>query len=97
MPHAALRYIICYDVPDDRRRTRLAHALDKYGDRVQYSVFEAVLEHRLFDSLMNEMHQLIKPEEDRIHVYPFCAACADRVQRLGAAGPAPGEEIVFVV
>ncbi|GAA4387241.1 CRISPR-associated endonuclease Cas2 [Tsukamurella soli] len=33
------RTLIAYDVTDDRRRARLATALSKYGDRVQYSVF----------------------------------------------------------
>lgn len=33
------RFIVAYDVPDDRRRTRLATVLQSYGDRVQFSVF----------------------------------------------------------
>lgn len=39
----AHRYVLAYDVPDDRRRTRLAKVLSQYGDRVQYSVFVADL------------------------------------------------------
>ena len=35
----ARRYLVAYDVPDDRRRFRLATLLQSYGDRVQYSVF----------------------------------------------------------
>ena len=31
--------VVSYDVRDDRRRTRLAHALKDFGERVQYSVF----------------------------------------------------------
>lgn len=33
------RTLIAYDITDDRRRTRLANVLSRYGDRVQYSVF----------------------------------------------------------
>lgn len=33
------RTLIAYDVPDDRRRARLARVLEEYGDRIQYSVF----------------------------------------------------------
>jgi len=33
--------LVSYDVPDDRRRTRLAHALKDFGERVQYSVLNA--------------------------------------------------------
>lgn len=39
----AHRYLLAYDVPDDKRRARLAKELQKYGDRVQYSVFVADL------------------------------------------------------
>lgn len=33
------RFVVAYDIPDDRRRTRIANFLQAYGDRVQYSVF----------------------------------------------------------
>lgn len=33
------RYVIAYDVSFDPRRTRVAHTLQSYGDRIQYSVF----------------------------------------------------------
>lgn len=33
------RYLVAYDIADDRRRTRIAKILERYGDRVQYSVF----------------------------------------------------------
>lgn len=35
----AHRYIVAYDVADDRRRSQIAKTLESYGDRVQYSVF----------------------------------------------------------
>ncbi|WP_336704967.1 CRISPR-associated endonuclease Cas2 [Micrococcus terreus] len=33
------RWLIAYDVPDDKRRSRVAKTLEEYGDRIQYSVF----------------------------------------------------------
>jgi CRISPR-associated protein Cas2 len=33
------RFIIAYDIVSDQRRTRIAHTLESYGDRIQYSVF----------------------------------------------------------
>lgn len=33
------RILVAYDVPVDARRQRLASLLQRYGDRVQYSVF----------------------------------------------------------
>ena len=33
-------YLVCYDIEDDRERTRVANYLVGRGERVQYSVFE---------------------------------------------------------
>lgn len=35
----ARRWLVAYDITDDARRDRIAHTLESYGDRVQYSVF----------------------------------------------------------
>ena len=35
--------LVCYDIPDDRRRSAVAKILGSYGDRVQYSVFLCVV------------------------------------------------------
>ena len=36
---AARRYLVAYDIADDRRRLRVSTKLSSHGDRVQYSVF----------------------------------------------------------
>ena len=33
-------YLICYDIEDDGRRNRVAKCLERWGRRVQYSVFD---------------------------------------------------------
>ncbi|MBI3090673.1 MAG: CRISPR-associated endonuclease Cas2 [Candidatus Tectomicrobia bacterium] len=98
MTDDATRYVICYDVPDDKRRASLAKLLDAYGDRVQYSIFEAVLDRALFDKMRQQAAKLINLEEDRLAIYPLCAACARKSWRVGqGSDEAPGEEIVFIV
>lgn len=37
------RYVVTYDVADDRRRDRMFTVLQGYGDHVQFSVFVAAL------------------------------------------------------
>ena len=37
---AVKKFILCYDIPEDRPRARLARLCERYGVRVQYSVFE---------------------------------------------------------
>lgn len=99
MPGNTTRYVVCYDVPDDRRRTKLAKLLDGYGDRVQYSVFEVLLERTLFDNLIEDVGVLIDRSEDRVIVYALCAACAGRRLAIGVGDDLvpPGCEEVFIV
>ena len=54
--------LVSYDVPDDRRRTRLAHALKDFGERVQYSVFECRLDERAQQTLRERLARLIDPK-----------------------------------
>ena len=90
--------VICYDVTDDRRRVRLARTLAAYGRRVQYSVFEASLDHRLFDNLVSEVRSLMDTRSDRVTIYRLCAACEGRRLALGQAEDVwPGDQFVYVV
>jgi CRISPR-associated protein Cas2 len=77
------RYVISYDVTDDRRRARLARALDDYGDRVQRSVFEADLEEAHLAEVLRRVEREIDGKEDSVRVYPLCAACAGKTIKRG--------------
>jgi CRISPR-associated protein Cas2 len=78
---------------------RVARCLDDYGGRVQYSVFEAVLDRPLFDKMVAELDRLIDPSRDHVLVYPVCAACRRKAVFLGwsAIETRPGEELTFIV
>lgn len=95
----ALRYVICYDIPDDSRRIKVAKCLDGYGDRVQFSIFEALLDHTLLAKLTASLEDLIHEKEDSIHIYTICAGCAEKTRKLGITDPGPevGEETVFII
>ena len=75
--------VVSYDVRDNRRRTRLAHALKDFGERVQYSVFECLLDAAVLEKLRRRVDQLIDPEEDTVRFYRFCKECAAQVEIQG--------------
>lgn len=60
------RTLIAYDVPDDRRRTRLAKVLEGYGDRVQYSVFVVDCAPARLRRLKDEVEDVIALAEDSV-------------------------------
>ncbi len=77
--------VVSYDIPDDRRRTRVMKTLEGYGHRVQYSVFECELRPADLDRLKARLKVLIQKEEDDIRFYDLCENCQAKVTMLGRA------------
>lgn len=89
-------YVICYDVPDNRRRNQLAKALKGYGTRVQYSVFEAQLNRNQFSELKRTVADIIDASEDSIRCYALCNACVERIE-VPAVGDVISESNTIIV
>lgn len=60
------RVLVAYDIPSDRRRTRVAKKLSTYGDRIQYSVFVVDTAPAKLMRMRQELGELVDPEEDSI-------------------------------
>lgn len=60
------RTLICYDIVDDRRRTRLSKVLGEYGDRIQYSVFVVDISPARLLRLKTEAKAVINSSADSI-------------------------------
>lgn len=88
-------YVVTYDTPCDKRRKKIADLLEGYGKRVQYSVFECVLDKDKFEELKLRLRKKIKPEEDSVRFYPLTSYVLAQVEIWG--GPpltAPPHSIV---
>lgn len=77
--------VICYDIPNDRRRLRVARQLEGIGDRVQGSVFECWLSSQALQQLKARLAGIIDPAEDSLRYYALCGkdVQAIRVQGCG--------------
>ena len=64
-------FVVIYDIPDDKRRKRVFHLLEGYGQRVQFSAFECVLSERKFDELCCRLLKVVKIDEDSVRFYPI--------------------------
>ena len=87
---AARRYVVAYDVPDDRRRARIARRLGSYGDRVQYSVFIVDVRPARLVRLRGELERLMLVDEDSVlicEVGPVLDIERGRFEILGRARP----------
>jgi CRISPR-associated protein Cas2 len=93
-PKRAL-YVIAYDIPSDRRRTRVHKTLCGFGQWTQYSLFECHLTDKELLTLRNKLDKILEPEEDSLRFYPLCVACLTKVETVGS--DKPKEKQVFIV
>ncbi len=76
------RYLICYDIEDDKKRHKLAEMLLDYGDRLQLSVFEADLSENELKTVLDRAKTYVD-KNDSFRVYFLCMSCLDKVRTLG--------------
>ncbi|MEJ5363370.1 MAG: CRISPR-associated endonuclease Cas2 [Spirochaetota bacterium] len=74
-----MKYLICYDICNPKRLTRVAKQLERMGIRVQYSFFNVELDDEMLNKLLQILMNLIDPKEDKIYVYPICTDCRKKV------------------
>ena len=81
--------LISYDVmvtsPGGQRRLRkIAKACSNYGQRVQYSVFECVIDPAQWVMLKNIMEKIIDDKTDSLRYYYLGANYKNRIEHVGA-------------
>ena len=87
--------VICYDIPDDKRRNRVGKLLEGYGNRVQKSVFECDLKPDNLSTLKLRLGKMIK-KEDTLRYYYLCAQCLPKVEVLNGP-PVTRAQLYFAV
>ena len=75
--------VVCYDIIDDKQRTKLAKQLGNFGVRVQYSVFECNLNAAQLEKMLQIALKFIDPEKDSLRIYQLCQACAREIISYG--------------
>lgn len=77
--------IVAYDISDNKLRTRFSKFLEKYGVRVQFSVFEIKNSTRVLDIVTNGIELKFKHKfEPGDSIYIFKANHGDTI-RYGSA------------
>lgn len=75
--------VIAYDVVDDRRRNRLAQTLLDFGVRVQYSVFEAIIDRKNIERMVRKVRRIIKRNEDSVRIYVLTRTTKKEIIKIG--------------
>ena len=70
--------LISYDISDDKLRTRFSKYLEKYGHRIQYSVFEIDHSERLLNIIVSEIKNKYEKkfsQNDSVYIFRLSATC----------------------
>ena len=88
--------LITYDVSTidktgQRRLRRVAKTCQDYGQRVQYSVFECIVDPAKWEILRQKLIDEIDPERDSLRFYFLGSNWKHRVEHVGAKEPVDQE------
>ena len=56
--------VVAYDIQDDRSRIQISKILEKYGTRINYSVFECMFTDRQFQKIQINLERWINRRYD---------------------------------
>lgn len=76
-------YLVSYDIPETKRRGKIAKVLKDYGRRVQLSVFECPLDGERFARMVARLEKLVEAGEDSVRIYDLCVECKGKIVILG--------------
>lgn len=93
--------LITYDVSttDAAGRTRLRRVAKRctdFGQRVQNSVFECLLNEAQFRTLQHELSKLIDPQQDSLRFYNLGNNYHTRIEHIGIKQSYPPEGVLMV-
>jgi len=93
-----MRYMVVYDIADDRLRNRISDLCQEFGVRVQESVFECELEENGLALLVQRLaREIADASAANVRLYRVCRDCLRASLALGQTLPGIGDEPCIVV
>jgi len=93
------RYLVCYDICDEKRLRQVFKIMQGFGERLQYSVYACDLSAEERVLLKAQLHEVIHHQEDRVMMVDLGevgSARADAFEFMGAATPMEERRVVVV-
>ena len=81
-----MKYIICYDIAEQKLRAKVAKLLEAKAHRQQYSVFVGDFSEKEIRRLRAEMLLITEDSEHSLlFVAPVCSSCSSKIWTAGEA------------
>ena len=79
-----MQYLICYDIRENKIRTKVMKYLESFAWRVQYSVFSCEnTEKRMIRVKQKILELTEKSEKCMVMIVPMCSSCQAKVWQKG--------------
>jgi CRISPR-associated protein Cas2 len=93
------RYIVTYDISDDKRRDAVYKTLRGFGDHLQFSVFRCDLSERERVDMTAAVHPLIDHSQDQVLIVdlgPVDGRAAGCISSIGRSYKNPERTVVIL-
>jgi CRISPR-associated protein Cas2 len=80
-------YVVAYDIPDDRRRTRIHKTLKGFGQWTEFSLFECFLTKKELLQMRAKLNEHLDARQDKVRIYMICENCLPKIETVGLAEP----------
>lgn len=78
--------VISYDISNDKLRTKFSKYLNRFGHRIQYSVFVIENSSKLLNNIISDIenkYSKLFSEEDSVYIFKLSSSC--EIKRYGYA------------
>ena len=73
-----MKFVIAYDIQNDKNRKKLSDILEGIGYRVNFSVFECELKETRLKKLIKAAKPLLNVKTDSLRFYRLCENCVGK-------------------
>lgn len=78
-----MKYVIAFDIVNDRVRARVVKILSEYAYRVQKSIFESLASKEALAEMEKKLEKVLDKKKDSVRIYPLCGKCEPEVRIMG--------------
>src|SRR5258708_34895690 len=88
-------YVVAYDIPDDKRRTKVHKVLKGFGQWTEFSLFECFLTKKEVLQMRARLDKHLDPRSDKVRIYTICDSCLSKIETEGI--PEPVEDTNYLI
>lgn len=85
--------LVIYDIVSNKQRVKVSKYLSGYGDRVQKSAFEARLNKKQYNKMLEGLEKILLPE-DNVRIYKLRGY--EEIKTIGSKEYIEEEDIIFI-